>query len=562
MGRMLESVGLRPRGGSDASRATPAAFAVVAIALLIYGLTLLPGPSVGDWAEMQWIPARLAIPHPTGYPLYVLLGKAFSLIPVGSVAVRAELLSAVAAAMASGTAVLIAIRLGVRTTLAIAAGLALAVTGELWLEATFSEMNGLHLFLMAALIHRALVWRAERRDRDLLLGALLTGLALSNHLLAATVAPIVIAFVLVDARARLRERPLLLAKAAGLLLLGLTPYLFIPIRALFGPPEIYARFLTWDGFSGLVTGADLRSQMHFTSLETLTKAWTDVPAVIGQLRDRSNLAFVAGAGVGLVVQLVRDRWLALMLVLIVWTNVYFFANYVGDLDHYLLITWLAATIWLAVALEAAFDWLERRVSAVRRRPELAVLALALPIAIGAGNWAVSDQSGNHDGEAFADSVFAALPRDAVLLTYWDALTTLGYEHCVDLRRPDVAMRAYDVTARVVCDPVEGTLEDVAASRPLFALFVTDGELSGLRASFTLVPGPRLAVPYGKRGLDHTAVLYRLEPRASSGSDPDRPVAEAGRAAGPDGRQPAGASRNAAASRSSAAARRTAATIGW
>jgi transmembrane protein TMEM260 (protein O-mannosyltransferase) len=491
---------------------TTGAVAVFATALVIYWLTLLPGPSVGDWAEMQWLPARLGIPHPTGYPLYVLLGKAFSLVPVGTLAVRAELLSAVAAAMACGTAVLIAIRLGVRTSLAIAAGLALAVTGELWLEATFSEMNGLHLLLMAAVIHRALVWRAERRDRDLLIGAFLAGLSLSNHVLAATVVPIVCAFVIVDARSRLREQPALLAKAAALVVVGLTPYLFIPIRALFGPAEIYGRFLTWDGFSGLVTGADLRSLMHFSSIDTLTKAWTDVPAVIGQLRDRSNVAFVAGAGIGLVVQLIRDRWLALMLLLIVAVNVYFFANYVGDLDHYLLVTWLAATIWLAIALEAAFGWLDGHVTAVRIRPGLAALALALPIAIGAGNWAASDQSRNHDGEAFADSVFAALPRNAVLVTYWDALTTLGYEHCVDGRRPDVAMRAFDVTARVVCDPVEGTLEDVAAARPLFALFVTAGELNGLRGSFVLVPGPTLAVPYGKRGLDHQAVLYRLEPR--------------------------------------------------
>ena len=66
------------------------------LALVIYLRTLLPGPSVGDWAEMQWIPARLAIPHPTGYPLYVLVGKLFSLIPVGSLGFRAELLSAVA----------------------------------------------------------------------------------------------------------------------------------------------------------------------------------------------------------------------------------------------------------------------------------------------------------------------------------------------------------------------------------------------------------------------------------------------------------------------------------
>ena len=74
------------------------------------------------------------------------------------------------------------------------------------------------------------------------------------------------------------------------------------------------------------------------------------------------------------------------------------------------------------------------------------------------------------------------------------------------------MRSFDVTARVVCDPVAGSLDEVARARPLYALFAAEQELDPLRATFTLVAGPRLPVPYGKRGLDHTATLYRLVPR--------------------------------------------------
>jgi hypothetical protein len=509
--RRAAIVGRRWAGPGSAG---PAAIAVFGIALAIYLRTLLPGVSVGDWAEMQWIPAQLGIPHPTGYPLYVLLGKAFSLLPVGSLAFRAELLSAVAAAAAAGTTVLIAARLGVRPLIAFAAGLSLAVTGELWLEATYSEMNGLHLLLMAAVIHRALVWRAERRDRDLQLGALLAGLSISNHLLALTVVPIVILFVLVDARSRLRERPILIAQAAALVVLGLAPYVFLPIRGLFGPAAIYGKFLTWQGVSSLVTGADLRSQMHFTSADDLVKTWNDVPDVLAQFRDRSNLVFVVGGLIGAGIQAVRDRWLFAMLGLIVVVDIFFFANYVGDLDHYLLVTWLAFAIWLAIALEAVIDWLEHHVVKTSVARGAALLALVLPIAILGTNLATYDESQNHVGEEFARSVFAALPQDAVLLTYWDALTNLGYVHCIDGERPDVAFRSFDVTARVVCDPVDGSLEDVARERPLFALFAAPSELDAVRGSFDLVPGPVLDVPYGKRGLDHTATLYRLVLRAS------------------------------------------------
>ena len=57
-----------PRPGTGAI----AALGVFALSLLIYVRTLVPGPTFGDWAEMQFVPSQLGIPHPTGYPLYRL----------------------------------------------------------------------------------------------------------------------------------------------------------------------------------------------------------------------------------------------------------------------------------------------------------------------------------------------------------------------------------------------------------------------------------------------------------------------------------------------------------
>jgi hypothetical protein len=489
--------------------ARAAAAVSAGIAFVVYLRTMLPGVSVGDWAEMQFVPAQLSVPHPTGYPLFVLIGKLFSLIPVGSVAFRAGLLSAAAAAGSVAVAVLIASRLGVRPVNAAAAGLALAFTGTLWLEAAFPEMNSLHLLLVGLVIHRALVWRAERRDRDLLLGALLSGLALSNHLLAATTIPIIILFVLWDARRRLRERPILLLQAGLLLLVGLTPYLFIPLRALAGPPQIYGPLTTLEGFLNLVTGADFRGNMKFFSGESLSAAWRAVPDIVAHLLERSAAPFLLASAVGLWLLARRDSWVAGLFALLAVSGLYFLANYVSDLYHYLLVGWLVLAVGVAIAGEwliGTFErWLGPSVSGAQ------VLFLLLPLLIGIQQLPRSDQSANRVGEEYAQRVFAQLPPNTILLTYWDTLTTLSYKHCMEGVRPDVTLRAFDLTNRATCDVAVDPLEDeVRAGRPAFALLPFPQELDRLRASFEIIPGPTLQIPYGQRHLNHSGQLVQLE----------------------------------------------------
>ena len=87
------------------------------------------------------------------------------------------------------------------------------------------------------------------------------------------------------------------------------------------------------------------------------------------------------------------------------------------------------------------------------------------------------------------------PPDSVLLTYWDALTPLSYEHCVEGVRPDVSLRAYDEKALVTCDPVERPLTDVVRRRPVYALLVNDGtikQMTGLDSG----PGPAVHAAVG------------------------------------------------------------------
>src|SRR5690606_14091612 len=67
----------------------------VAVALgPVYLLTMSSAVGAADAFEFQVVAPQLGIAHPTGYPLYLLLGKLFSLLPFGTMAWRINLASA------------------------------------------------------------------------------------------------------------------------------------------------------------------------------------------------------------------------------------------------------------------------------------------------------------------------------------------------------------------------------------------------------------------------------------------------------------------------------------
>ena len=96
--RLPSLIGGRPWDRRDGLIAATLA----AIALATYVATLAPGLLESDSAEFQTLAATLGYAHPTGYPVYVLAAHAAACLPVGDVAYRANLWSAVCAATTVG----------------------------------------------------------------------------------------------------------------------------------------------------------------------------------------------------------------------------------------------------------------------------------------------------------------------------------------------------------------------------------------------------------------------------------------------------------------------------
>jgi hypothetical protein len=66
---------------------------LLVVDLSVYLLTLAPTVQFIDSGELAVVCKTLGIAHPTGYPLYTLLGRLFSLLPSGDIIFRVSQMS-------------------------------------------------------------------------------------------------------------------------------------------------------------------------------------------------------------------------------------------------------------------------------------------------------------------------------------------------------------------------------------------------------------------------------------------------------------------------------------
>jgi len=424
---------------------------------------------------------------------------------------------------------LISLRLGVRPILAIAAALATGAVGTVWAAANVSEVNPLHLMFVALILHRALVWSERRRRFDLLVGGLLIGLALGNHLLMLFVAPFVVLFVLWAGRRELLARPWLLLMAIGALLVGLSVYLYIPLAALRSPPLPYNHPTTLDGVIWLVTGTQFRGQFDFLASEGPGDFVAALPALWSLLLERSTIVVPVLGAIGLV----RLTWLrpafglACVAVMVTATYImvtatYIWANYL-ELEHYLLVPWLVLGIGLAVALEGL-----ARLLSIALRATLPVsgsdgaisavtglAGLAFVVTLAGLNWSTEDLSNNRSGPDYVDAVFSSLPPDAAILSYWDASTPLWYGQHVEGLRPDVLIVDDTNIVYEGWGTREARIASLICSRPVFIERLGSGDLVPTREAYQLQPFLAVEVAAGGPTAVTETEIYRVLPLPSN-----------------------------------------------
>src|SRR4051812_34443898 len=223
---------------------------VTLLVFVLYLLTLAPSTAMWDASEYIAAAYALGLPHPPGNPLFVLIGRVFSIIPLfgPNVATRINVLAALCSAVSAGMWFLITERVLVGwfpqrwqriTGGAIAAAIG-ATAFTVWNQSVVNEKVYTVSLVGIAIISWLMIrWSDEpdgrKADRILVLVAYILGLGYANHMGGMLAAPAAAVAVLVR-RPRTLIRWRLILACIGALFFGITPFAIQPIRAAWNPP--------------------------------------------------------------------------------------------------------------------------------------------------------------------------------------------------------------------------------------------------------------------------------------------------------------------------------------
>jgi hypothetical protein len=184
--------------------------AVVTTAILgLYIRTIAPTAQFWDTSEYMSAAKVLGIPHPPGNPLFVFMANVWGQIPfVEHYALRINLFSAVASALASGFSFLVVDRLlrdlvpvrWVRYAMA-AAGIVVGATAyTVWNQSVVNEkVYTLSLLAISLILWLGIVWadrpQGARRDQLLIVILYLLALTSTNHTMSLLVAPAIMVLI-------------------------------------------------------------------------------------------------------------------------------------------------------------------------------------------------------------------------------------------------------------------------------------------------------------------------------------------------------------------------------
>jgi hypothetical protein len=444
--------------------------AVAVFSFAVYVTTLVPGVTFIDSGELAAVACTLGVAHPTGYPLFTLLGWLFSRLPIASEQiVRLNLMAAGFCAvgilvffqlthfmlvLSSKSSPVLRLRSkelqsGALLVAGASSSLLLAFSETYWMQAVAVEVYSLHLLLLlsvtlaffkAAVSNELLKEGGDPRDTLWIGGwwmlfAFALGLSFANHMTTLLLAPgFLFLYVSTQRNSPWFWRRLLYMGVP--FLLGLSVYLYLPLRASQAPAMNWGNTVTLERFLWHITGKQYRVWI-FSSSEAAGRQFA---YFVNALPPEFAYVGVAFALVG-IVALWRARLKHCLTILLFFVGcIAYSINYdIHDIDAYFLLSYVSVALWAGIGMLAVIVWM---CNTLRWKvPIVSALVICGGLAPLVYHYSSIDESKNHLVEDYTRNMFVSLAPNALILSYqWDYWVSASFYHqLVKGVRPDVTV---------------------------------------------------------------------------------------------------------------------------
>jgi hypothetical protein len=398
-------------------------------------------PSVDyiDSGELVAVSYILGIPHPTGYPIFTLTAHLFMMLPLSEwIIIRANLFSAFISSLGvfifamflmntSGDRIM-----GKLTTqLASISALIFGFTNVFWSQAVRFEVYSLHSMFISLLLLFVFKFKVSGDVRYFLLSFFILGLSMTNHMMTVLTIPALIYLLLRELKFNSNTVRSLLPISTALFILGLTPLIYLPIRASvkpilnWGNPDNIERFI-WH-----ITGKQYRTWM-FTSFETAMRQLDHFIDMLPENFGYLPLIFIIPG----IAEIYKNRRELLYFSIIAFlTCIIYSINYdIHEIDPYFTLSYMMISIWIF----HGFVYLSKKFKHTGVTSIIGIISVILTIGF---NYSDSDRSKNYLPKKYTLHILKDLDSNAIVFSYqWDYFVSpaLYFQH-VEKIRPDVVI---------------------------------------------------------------------------------------------------------------------------
>jgi hypothetical protein len=435
----------------------------VVIPFAIYMATLAPSVTFFDSGEFLTATASLGSAHSPGYPLFLMYAKLFTWIPLGNIAFRVNMATALSSSLACLGVYLLTITLLKKEQLAenerfsafvinsagLAAAVVFSVTPRLWLQSNHDKPYPLLAFMTASIFYLLLKWReryegGEEVPAYVYACTFMAGLAMALHQSVVLLLPSwILIIVLADWRMITRVKELVLATAFAMI--GFSVHLYLPLRATQNP------LLNW-GDAKTVT----QFLWHFLRKGYPEEPHTrDMALLWAQVKAFNVSREFTWLGVALVLFALyclwkRQRHIVIAYLAAVCTFLLYIAGFLNTLPDLIFLTEEFFTpLYLLTAVLIGVGLFNIVAYAIRtaRLPDtfdfkvyglVVILLFSLPASLCAVNYYENDQHNNYIAFDYATNSLRSLPQNAVMFTWGDSgAFPLWYLQGVERMREDL-----------------------------------------------------------------------------------------------------------------------------